>query len=79
VGTEGYASPTMDADEGLAHTVEINRIHRAGLGAISTTDTEVPPDYNPTAFALGIGPSGAGHGTGSGVTGQTGFCLETCG
>ena len=61
VGTKGDALAAVDANNGIAQL----RVHeygadRAGTGAFTAPDTEIPLNYYPTAPPLAKGPSGAG-------------------
>jgi hypothetical protein len=49
----------MNAYKGVTCGIQIDGVHRTGLGAVAAMDTQAFLDPHPTALTLGIG-SGAG-------------------
>ena len=71
VGAEGHAAAAMDADKGLAGIVQIDGIHRAGLGAVAAMDAERLFDRHAAPPALDKGPRGAGRRARGWIAGHT--------
>jgi hypothetical protein len=69
----------MDANEGLTGVAEINRIHRAGLGAVTAANTPAFFNDDAAAIALGIRVGGTGSGTGCRIAGKAGSRFKTGG
>ncbi len=49
---KGNATAAVETDEGFTDGVEVDRLHRAGLGTLSTADAEIFANDYAASFAL---------------------------
>jgi len=52
MGAKGNAAAAVETDEGFTGGVEVDRLHRAGLGTLSTADAEIFPNDHSASLAL---------------------------
>ena len=79
MGAEGNTAPAVDAHKRLPRIVEVNRIHRAGLGTVAAADTKIFFDDDAAALACCIGTGRTDLRTGGGAAGQAGSGFKTGG
>ncbi len=70
MGAERHTATAMYADKGLAGVVQVDGIHRAGLGALPAADAQAFLYFDAATLALGKGARGAERGTGRRIAGQ---------
>ena len=79
MGTEGDTAAAVDTDKGLTGNIQIDCIHRTGVGTFPTAYAQGFFNYYPTAFTLSKSSGGTYRSTGGWIAGQTGFCLKAGG
>jgi hypothetical protein len=71
VGAEGDATTAVETDERFSAGVQVDGVHRTGLGASAALDAEVFPDHDSPVLPLGEGAGGTGPDARGRVAGQT--------